>query len=494
VIAVIDVGSNSVRLLVARELSSVAFEVIDEERFDARLGEGQTGGDLTPDGMERGSRALRVMAQVAASHTPEVTLAVGTEALRRAPNAPAFLERAREQTGLSVRVLSAHEEAFASFLGVINSSRITSGHVLDLGGGSLELMEVTDRVLRGSQSVPLGAIYATERYFRSDPATPKDVRALRKAVRQQLDLGSRTGELCGVGGAIRNLARMVRLRRKYPLRRIHGLSITRREMRRLANDLVKANADARRRMPGVSSARATFPQPRSSGRTMDLLGVDTLTVAGQGLREGLVWQEIRGEGAVLPDVRTASIRGLALANGVNELAAEPVVMATAKLFDATQAVHDLGPADLDLLLGASRLAGVGLHVDYYNRDRHAEYLVHSGDLHGFTHREIVLLGALVRCADTGTPDLSLYKAIVEPDDPRRALVLASLLGTARAARRRFPSPVHDVDFAVDDGGLRVRMRAQGSVDVELYELERQARRLEGALKLAMRVEVRPGLL
>ncbi|MGH2610594.1 MAG: Ppx/GppA phosphatase family protein, partial [Tepidiformaceae bacterium] len=183
VIAVIDVGSNSVRLLVARELSTVAFEVVDEERFDARLGEGQSGGDLTPDGIERGARALRVMAQVAASHAPTVTLAVGTEALRRAPNAVEFLDRVRAETDLSVRVLSSHEEAFASFLGVINSSRINSGHVLDLGGGSLELMEVEDRTFHGSQSVPLGAIYATERYLRSDPATPKEVRALRKAVR-----------------------------------------------------------------------------------------------------------------------------------------------------------------------------------------------------------------------------------------------------------------------------------------------------------------------
>ncbi|MEX1104254.1 MAG: hypothetical protein WED87_08385, partial [Dehalococcoidia bacterium] len=200
VIAVIDVGSNSVRLLVARELSPAAFEVVDEQRFDARLGEDQSGGDLTDEGMERGLRALRIMGQVAASHGPEVTLAVGTEALRRAPNAAEFVDAAREQTGLAIRVLSAEEEAFASFLGVVNSSRITTGHVLDLGGGSLELMDVAVRMFTGSQSVPLGAIYATERYLKSDPPTAKEVRALRKAVRQQIEIERPEGELCGVGG------------------------------------------------------------------------------------------------------------------------------------------------------------------------------------------------------------------------------------------------------------------------------------------------------
>ena len=116
-VAVIDVGSNSVRLLVARELTPSAFEVVDEERFDARLGEGQAGGDLTPAGMERGLRALRIMSQVANSFSPNSTVVVGTEALRRAPNVAEFVALAREQTGLSLRVLSTQEEAYAGFLG-----------------------------------------------------------------------------------------------------------------------------------------------------------------------------------------------------------------------------------------------------------------------------------------------------------------------------------------------------------------------------------------
>src|SRR5437762_6122339 len=111
-IAVVDVGSNSVRLLVARELSAVAFEVVDEERFDARLGEGQGGGDLTPESMERGLRALRIMSEVARSFAPQIIEVVGTEALRRAPNAEAFIQRAREESGVTVRILSGQEEAF----------------------------------------------------------------------------------------------------------------------------------------------------------------------------------------------------------------------------------------------------------------------------------------------------------------------------------------------------------------------------------------------
>jgi exopolyphosphatase/guanosine-5'-triphosphate,3'-diphosphate pyrophosphatase len=487
IIAVIDVGSNSVRLLAAREISPSAFEVIDEERFDARLGEGQVYGQISSAGIERGLEALRVVSQVAASHAPTVTIAVGTEALRRAENAHDFLDQVLRETGIAIRILSGAEEAHASFLGTVNSTLLRDGYVIDIGGGSLELLHVEGRALVRAQSVPLGAIYASEHYLAHDPPTGKEVRSLRKAVRQSLDVGVAPPVLYGVGGALRNLARIVRLRRRYPLRRLHGLTLERGEMRRLARDLAAVPAETRRKIPGVNSHRADILHAAAIvlDEVMELTGAPEMHVSGQGLREGLVWQQLRGEGPVLRDVRAASIAGLARANGVNEHAAEPVVTVAAQLFEATRPVHGLGREDLDLLLNAARLAGIGMHVDYYNRDRHAEYLVHSGDLHGFTHREIVMLGSLVRCAVSGSPDLSLYKRIAEPADTARVASLAVLLGIARAIRRRMPSPVHEVRSGLDNNRLLVELVGTAPLDAELLAVSRQARRLENVLGLEL---------
>lgn len=491
-VAVIDVGSNSVRLLVARSLSPQAFEVIDEERFDARLGEGQDGGNLTAEGIERGVRALRIMSQIAASFSPTVTVAVGTEALRRAPNATEFIARVREESGTRIRVLTGYDEAFCGFLGVVNSTTLRDGRLLDIGGGSLELMRIEDRRLVDVQSAPLGAIYARERYLKSDPPTAREIRGLRKVVRQQLSAAAPHPVLFGTGGAVRNLARIVRLRRAYPLRRLHGIELSRRDVHRLASALARVSSDERRKIAGVGANRADILHAAAIviDEVMEITGAASLHVSGQGLREGLVWQELRGEGAILPDVRNASIAGLARANGVDELAAEPVVHAAAILFEATRDIHGLGVAELDLLLSAARLAGIGMHIDYYSRDRHAEYLVHSGDLHGFTHREIVLLAALVRWADSGTPDLAPYKAIVAPDDSRVAAVLAAILGVARAIRRRHPSPVLDVTARAGKERLNVRLHANAPLDAELYDLERQQRRLESAIRMPVTFAVR----
>ena len=488
-IAVIDVGSNSVRLLVARALSQFAFEVIDEERFDARIGEGQDFGALTPEGIERGLRAFRIMAQVALAHQPAAITVAGTEALRRAGNSQEFLDRALAQTGLRIRVLSGDEEAFCGFLGVVNSTPLRDGHLLDIGGGSLELMRVTGRQLSAVQSAPLGAIYSHERYLHSDPPNAREVRALRKAVRTQLSVEEQHAVLYGAGGAVRNLARIVRIQRKYPLRRLHGFEISRRDLHRLANRLARATNEDRRRIPGVGANRSDILHASAIviDEVLALTGAESLIVSGQGLREGLVWQLLRPEGAILPDVRRASVSGLARANSVDELAAEPVVHAAAALFEATRASHQLGAPELDLLLHAARLSGIGMHIDYYNRDRHAEYLVHSGDLHGFSHREIVILAALVRWADSGSPDLSAYKSVVLPEDTRTVAALAALLGIARAVRRRVPSPVLDFRAQVKKGALRLSLGALGDLSTELYEIERQQRRSESVLKLTLEV-------
>lgn len=488
-VAVIDVGSNSVRLLVARALGREAFEVIDEARYDARLGAGQVGGLLTPEGIERGLRALAIMQQIAESHTPAQIIVVGTEALRRAPNADEFLQQARQRTGLRVHILSGYEEAHAGYLGVINSTALSKGYLLDLGGGSLELMSIEDRSLLQVQSVPLGAIYSRETYLPSDPPQPREIRNLRKAVRRSITPGHLPPLLYATGGAVRNLARIVRLRRRYPLGRIHGLELTVKEVHRLARELAAVPTEARRRIPGVGSNRADILHAATIviDEIMEILRAPSIIVAGQGLREGLAWQAIRAESPLLPDVRRASLTGLALANGVDTRAAEPTAQVAALLFDATSPLHNLDTAERALLLDAARLADIGTHIDYYNRDRHAEYLIHSGDLHGYTHREVVLLAALVRWADSGTPDLAPYRTIIATDDQRRATILSALLGLARAIHRRSPSPIHRVEATLQAHTLHLHLHANAPIDAELQEIDQRQRRFETALRCTLQV-------
>ncbi len=491
VVAVLDVGSNSVRLLVVRELSDDAFAVIDEERFDARLAAGQArDGTLSDEGIARGIEGLVALAQVAAAHHPRALTAVGTEALRRAPNAGTFTAVARARAGVEIRILSAEEEAFASFLGVANSTALESGHIVDLGGGSLELIQVEDRRMTSACSASLGAIYATERYFSGGSPSRREVRALRKAVRSELGAVVPADELYGVGGAVRNIARIIRARRGYPLRRLHGLELSRREVHRVAAGLVSSSPAARRRIPGVSPSRVDILPAAAVviDEAMEVVGASSLRVSGQGLREGLAWNLIRGP-EPLSDVRESSITWLAMVNGVNPRVASARSVTAVSLFDATAAAHGLRAFERGLLGAAARIVDIGLNVDYYNRERHAEYLVHSGDLHGFSHREIALLGSVVRCATSGTPDLTSYRDIFQPGDVEAATTLSALLGLAVALHRRgdLPAPF---DVRLDGGELVIGIPNTGG-EAEVLALSRQVKRAEGALGLRISLTERP---
>jgi exopolyphosphatase/guanosine-5'-triphosphate,3'-diphosphate pyrophosphatase len=491
--AVIDVGSKSVRLLVVRRLSQAAFEVVDEERYDSRLGEGQVDGLISREAFERGLLALRIVSQVASGYEPTALIAVGTEALRRARNSAQFVARVYDETGIQVRVLSEQEEAYASYLGTINATRLADGAILDVGGGSLEFMRVAGRHLATARSVPLGAIFATERYLPSDPPTAKEMRALRKAVRQHVGdvlAGAEPLEvLWATGGAVRNLARMARLRTGYPLRRLHGYALRQAELKRILKQLTSVDTAARRRLPGMNTARAgTLPAVAVVvDEVLSLLNLPQLRVSGQGLREGMVWQLMRGSTPLLPDVRAASIAGLALANGVDVALYEGDVRFAGELFEATASIHGYGHLEMGLLVSATRLSEIGMHVDYYNRDRHAEYLVHSGDLHGFGHRETVLLAAIVRYSLGGTPDLGAYRLIMEEGDVRTTTVLAAMLGVTRAVARRPAMPGLVTSIAIVDGTLELAVESQDPIDAEIYALDRPARRLENALGIPVRV-------
>ena len=491
--AVIDLGSNSARLLVARALGPFGFEVIDEERFDARLGEGQADGLLSAPALQRGLEAMGIMASIANSYQPASITVVGTEALRNATNTNMLVAAARETTGLSIEILTGVAEAEASFLGVINSTELMDGCILDLGGGSLEVMQVSNRAIETALSAPLGAIYARERFLPSDPPTSREVRALRKAVRQQLAGLDETGSLVATGGAVRNLARIVRQTRHHPLRRIHGLVLRRSDVRRLARQLTRLSESQRYQMPGVGNSRAATLHAAATviDEAMDVLGVDALTVAGQGLREGLLWRQLRPLAPVLRDVRSASVQALASANGLDFAAARPVFATALRIFDAMSDEFSLASEDRDLLQTAAQLGQIGTHIDFYDRDRHAEYLVLSGDLHGFSHREIVLLAAIVRWADGGTPSFTAYRGVIGTGDPERATMLASMLGIAQATHRRMPTTATAVTAELKKSSLRLSITTRDAAAPEVAALSRQRVRFESTFGRELQVRVTP---
>src|ERR687887_1161092 len=257
-VAVIDLGSNSFRLVVFTAQDGW-WKRTDEIYEAVRIGEGLGAtGELGEPGMARAQATIEVFAHFCAASglTADEIDAVATSAIRDASNSPEFLERAQQASGLRVRVLSTEEEARYGYLAAVNSTTLGDGVMLDIGGGSMQLVHVVGRHARELDSWPLGAVRVSERFLPGDgTAKPKQVRELVGYVTGNLDRApwlERSGaRLVGIGGTVRNLAAAAQRDLEVPEAGVQGYIITRKELDRLVEELAKRTPAERAKFPGI---------------------------------------------------------------------------------------------------------------------------------------------------------------------------------------------------------------------------------------------------
>src|SRR5665213_2993095 len=329
-LAVIDLGSNSFRLVVFMAAAGW-WKRTDEIYEPVRIGEGlaATGG-LGEEPMERALATLDVFAHfcraagLLADQGPDrapiggAVDAVATSAIRDAENAADFLERARERTGLPIRVLGREAEAHYGYLAAINSTTLTDGCVLDLGGGSLQLVRVVERLARGSDSWSLGAVRMTERFLPGKgPAKRRQIEELRAHVAQELEQASwlvHTGRrLVGIGGTVRSLATAAQRAAGLPSNGVQGMVVEREALDALVERLAALPVAERSTVPGIKPARADLILAGALvvQGVLQAGGFDGLEVPEAGLREGVFFERLLGDRPLFEDVRRTSVMNLA---------------------------------------------------------------------------------------------------------------------------------------------------------------------------------------
>lgn len=298
-VAVIDLGSNSFRMVVF-EAADGSWERADESSAAVRIGEGLAAtGRLSDAAMGRALRTLDAFTDLCrdrglGGHSVD---AVATSAIRDAENGGEFLEQVRLRTGLDVRVLSREQEARYGYLAAVNSTTLTDGCVLDLGGGSLQLVRVAGRLARESASWRLGAVRMTERFLAGDgPAKRSQIKALQAHVARKLErapwLGAAGPRLVGLGGTVRNLAAAAERAAGLPSDEVQGFVIEQDALEDLIARLAALPAAERSSVPGIKPARADIVLAGALviQGVMRSGGFATLEVTGAGLREGIFYE------------------------------------------------------------------------------------------------------------------------------------------------------------------------------------------------------------
>lgn len=506
-IAAIDLGSNSIHMVIVEVGLSGTFRVVDRETEMVRLGAGTLStGVLPEDAMQRALSILKAYRRLTEIHGVEEILAVATSAIREARNGEDFLERIGRKVGIWPRAITGEEEARLVYLAALHSVHVGKRSlVIDIGGGSLELALGRGPSVKLAVSEKLGVLRMTERFMRSDPISPDDekklVRHVRKTLAPAVSKIRRLGfdGAVGTSGTILALGRLAaEIQNGQRPDSLHHMTISTDALGAAKRRLARLDVRGRLRLHGLDRRRADIVVAGAIVLTTVLEMVDArkLVLCEWALREGILLDYINrhpvtlAEAEAYPDVRRRSVLQLSERNLCDAPHARKVADLALALFDGTRKFHGLPDADRDVLEYAALLHNAGHHISDAGHHKHTYYLIKNGGLRGFDPKEIELIALVARSHRRGSPKRSHPPFAALRRSQRRAVeVLSAILGVADGLDRSHQQRIRDLSVARHRGTLVVRCRASLLPELELWGARKRLDLLGKALRVPVHLEI-----
>ena len=488
--AAVDIGSNSVRLKIAR-LQGHRLRAIHEDREVTRLGEGVfRSGFLTPESMAETVKVLRRFHRATQQVATDTVRVVATSALRDARNSQAFLEWVRSATGWRVEIISGVEEARLIHLGLVSSRRAENAPALmiDLGGGSCELTVSRGGHIRDTVSLPLGAVRLTDEFLRHDPARKGELKRLRGFVTREVGriagriAAARVKNVIATSGTAAALAIVAtKLRKKSPSRQRPAVS--RAEMNRIARRLARLPVAERRKIEGIGPRRAEIIVAGAMvyQELLDRFRLKGFRFSPLGLRDGILAQmaaeydRSTRSGRQIESERWESIARAVAHYHIDRKHALDVRESVVFLFSALRSVHRLPPEYREWLSAAAMLYEAGDFLNRNGRHRHAYYIISNSEILGYTPQQRRVIAAIARYLGNSRPTIEdgPMKAIdpAERADVQKAILLLRLARSLNLGRSR---AVEKVRVTVRAAEVRLTLvpRRKMGVDLELWAIEK----------------------
>ena len=485
-LAAIDIGTNSIHMIVVRVRTDLSFEIIDREKVMVRLGAGGLDGRaLTAEAMAAALQALGTFKRLAESRGVDTILAAATSATREAENGGEFLARIERDTGIRPLIITGAEEARLIHQAAVYGVDVGSGRavVIDVGGGSVEIT-LGGSSIQLAQSFKLGVIRLTQRFVRGDPPSERDERRMVKHIESEIerhcDQIAAIGfdRVIGTSGTILSLGVIAATAvRGAPPRELRNLRVSAKQVRRLRKQVVDTDLAGRLAIPGMDPRRADLAVAGAVllDTILRRLGAEELTLCDLALREGLVLDYIRSNKKriarvdMIPDVRRRSTIELAERCNYAGPHAQQVARLALALFDQARPLHRLTDREREWLEYAALMHDLGIHISYPRHHRHSYYLIKNGDLRGFEPDEIEVIALVARYHRRGTPKRSHAEYAGLPGQLRRAVrILASMLRVAESLDRSHAQVISALEMRDEGDHMVVLVRSSGDAELEMW--------------------------
>jgi exopolyphosphatase / guanosine-5'-triphosphate,3'-diphosphate pyrophosphatase len=476
-LAAIDIGTNSIHLVVVKFNENNRFEILAQEKEVVRLGSGSRDMKyLKEDAMGRGIEALIRFRQIAQISKAEIK-AVATSAVREALNKEIFIQKAKQEAGIDVEVISGFEEARLIYLGVLQALPIFDKQILliDIGGGSTEVLIGRAGEVIEANSLKLGSIRMTDQFFKEDPIDSKDVNKCRQFVKAYLNpMVRRVTKLgyelaVGSSGTILNIAQMIQvLRQQEPTRLLSNFVFLRSELTEVVKMLVKADSmKKRQKIGGLDPKRADIIVGGAIilEQVCEEMRVDSMTVSSFALREGVIFDALQKS-------RGSSLHHLAEICRYEREHADRVAKLSLQLYDQTRELHKLDEINREYLEAASILHNVGFFISHAQHHRHSYYIIRNSEyLTGFTDHEIEIIAQIARYHRKSAPKLKHEEfARLSPQDQTIIKKLSGILRVADGLDRTHANVVQSLRCDLAGHSLTVHLEVLNgcSPSLEIY--------------------------
>jgi exopolyphosphatase/guanosine-5'-triphosphate,3'-diphosphate pyrophosphatase len=504
-IAVFDIGTNSIHMLIVEIRPDLSYEILGHERDTTRLGDGSFENHrLRKGAMQRAWGVVDRFYKIAKAAEAKKMIAVATSAVRDAKNGREFIREIYRRTGIRVQIITGHEEGRLIELAA-RSSVETRGQktlVVDIGGGSMELILGDGKKHSYLESFPLGVARLTDLYLHKDPPSNSEIKDLEDHIEKVLKKPAKKlrklkySMVIGTAGTMINLGSMVyEDETSKPLDLINHYDLDYDKLKKVHEKIIQMPLKERLNFPGLDSKRADIIVAGSVLVTMlmKLLKVDDITLSGRGIRDGMILDFIEKNKKQLhkeeasTDMREKCIRQLLKRWSGDTHHAEQVTKLALSLFDQTAPLHKLDKRDRDVLKFASLLHNIGYSVNYKKHHKHTFYLIMNSDLDGFKPEEVEMIAWVSRNHRKPFPRKGELH-FARQKSVRSIKILSALLRFADGLDRSHFSVVESLTCRSSKGKLVVNVKSSKDAELEIWQARQRSTLLEKVLKCRIQVE------
>ena len=501
-IAIIDIGSNSARLVISHIYKNGAYNMVYNQKEALRLSQKVDGQNLlTEEAFTSTLDTMRSFAHMCKIYQADKTIAVATAAIRNASNGPELVAKVAEQTGIQLHIISGKTEAYISYLGVINTLDVKNGIIFDLGGGSTELILFKNRKILESISLPLGAVNTTGMFNTRNEMPPNVYNDLNAFVMSRLAqypwLKQSNLPLIGVGGTARTVAKIIQRAKKYPATKIHNYSYPIQTFRSFFNKLCLTNLEQRKKISGLSTERSDIILAGSSiiSCLLEATGAKKLITSGCGLREGLFYDyysKSNNVPLIAKNILERSRENTLRLFESDTAHARHITKLALAMFDGWMELHKVRKSYRRLLETAALLHDIGITINFYSHARHSAYMIQNAKLFGLTHKEQIITSAIAGWHNGISKNYfksRFYKEMLTENNWKLINKLSLLLALAESLDYSEMRMVHTLTPSFNKKNALLTLHAEHYPTIEMHQLKDHLSWFKKAFGVELKVEV-----